>query len=251
MMRFFSSAARRRRAIKLMVVTAVLFVLVVIVPAMTLAPIAPAWAPEPVRLWAYDTRLFIGRPITTVSSLAQAVKNEPAFYVNEAGETVTFMSDGLEIVATLYGVDDGADDGAATQQPAVLLLHGSSPQGRKLGLYPLLGRELARQGYIVLAIDQRGYGQSDDPPDVSRAESFDFVGDVRRAVDYLSGLPVVDPDEIYLIGHSFGADVAVTAVSQQLPINKLVVIGPGRRFIERGGTETAPETGYFARREMR
>jgi pimeloyl-ACP methyl ester carboxylesterase len=236
----------RHRIVRAATIAAALFFIMILLPAFTLAPVAPDWAPEPLRNWAYDARLMVGRPLTTVSSLVQALKHDSALYLNEAGETITFESDGIHITGTVYNPDDDS-----RLKPAILLLHGSTPQGRKLGLYRLLGRELANQGYVTLAIDQRGFGQSDDPPDVNRPESFDYVADVQHAISYLLSLPNVDPDQIYVVGHSFGGDVAMTAVTQESRINKLVIIGPGRRFIERGGSENAPEMEYFKRREMR
>lgn len=43
----------------------------------------------------------------------------------------------------------------------------------------------------------------------------------------------------------------MTAAAEDARVRRLVVIGPGRRFVERGGTREAPEMDYFKRREMR
>lgn len=222
-----------------------LILLLVFVPAMTMAPVAPSWAPEPLKLYAYDMRLLIGRPLTSLSILMNAVQGETAVDLATAGRPVTFKSDGLTLTATLYG------DATETPKPGVLLLHGSTPHGRRLGMYRVLGQELAKAGYIVLAIDQRGYNWSDNPPTVNDAASFDFAGDVPAALTFLSTQPGVDEESLYLIGHSFGGDVAMTAVQQEERIDKLVIIGPGRRFFERGGTPDEPEFDYFKRRDMR
>ncbi|HEX6385865.1 MAG TPA: alpha/beta fold hydrolase [Anaerolineae bacterium] len=223
-----------------------LFFLFVLLPAFTLAPVAPDWAPTPLANWAFDARLAIGRPVTTISSLVQAVQSKPAVTLDRAGETVAFLSQGLSIVGTVYGAGNSTE-----ARPGVLLLHGSTPQGRKLGMYRILGQKLAERGYVVLAIDQRGFGESDDPPDVSRPESFDFVADAQNGITYLTSLAGVDSERLYVLGHSFGGDVAMTTTTQDARVGKLVVIGPGRRFIERGGRENAPEFAYFKRREMR
>ena len=223
-----------------------LFFVLVLLPAFTLAPVTPAWAPAPLVNWAFDARLALGRPMTTASSLIQALKNEPAVALQRTGERITFESQSVSIVGTLYGAGNGA-----LAKPGILLLHGSTPQGRKLGMYRILGERLAEKGYVVLAIDQRGFGESDDPPDVSQAESFDFVADVKNGIAYLASMAGVDPDRIYVIGHSFGGDVAMTAAAEAARMRRLVVIGPGRRFMERGGTSQAPELAYFRRREMR
>jgi pimeloyl-ACP methyl ester carboxylesterase len=120
-----------------------------------------------------------------------------------------------------------------------------------MGLYRILGRELADRGYIVLAIDLRGYGGSDDPPDVQQAASFAFVADVTHAVNYLTTIAEIRPDQLFVVGHSFGGDVAISAAVAEPRLQKVVAIGPGRRFNERGGTPEAPEFNYFRRREMR
>ena len=224
-----------------------ILLLLVVLPVFSLAPTPPNWAPEPVVLWGFDMRLLISRPLTNFSTLAQAVRGETAVASAPPAQQVSFQShDGLTIVGDLYGTDGEGG------KPGVLLLHGSTPQGRKLGLYRLMGGALADMGYVVLAIDLRGYGQSDDPPDVADPASFDFTADVTAGLNYLTGLPEVDPERLFLVGHSMGGDVAITAVAHQSAnVEKLALIGPGRRFLERGGTPDTPEFDYFRRREMR
>ena len=50
--------------------------------------------------------------------------------------------------------------------PAVLLLHGSSPLGRKNALIRFLAFKLHNAGWIVLSPDARGFGDSNDPPGI-------------------------------------------------------------------------------------
>jgi pimeloyl-ACP methyl ester carboxylesterase len=218
----------------------------VIFPAFVLAPTPPAWVPEPIALWGFDMRLLIGRPLTNLSSLSKAVQGEMVITLAQPAQQITIQNDGLTLVGDLYGANEGGN------KPAILLLHGSTPKGRKLGLYRLIGRSFAEMGYVVLVIDLRGYGQSDDPPVVEDVSSFDFVSDVASALAYLEGLPEVNAKSIFLVGHSAGGDVAITAVATQaVSVDKLVLIGPSRRVMERGGTLDAPEFDYFRRREMR
>ncbi|MCA9928682.1 MAG: alpha/beta fold hydrolase, partial [Anaerolineales bacterium] len=228
-------------------IAGVFFFLFGLLPAFTLAPVSPEWAPAPLRNWAYDVRLLIGRPITTLSSLQSAVAGETAVTLALHETVITYESDDLTITGTLY---DAITD-ESVRQPAILLLHGSTPQGRKLGIYRMMGRELAALGYVVLTIDQRGFGQSDNPPDIRDADSFDFVTDAQNGLSYLESLPDVNTEALFLVGHSFGGDVAVSTAVIDNRIAKLVLIGPGRRYMERGGTPDAPEYGYFKRRQMR
>jgi pimeloyl-ACP methyl ester carboxylesterase len=250
MKRFSQSATTKTLTLKRGVfgisASGILLVLLVFLPAFTLAPSPPVWVPKPIALWGFDMRLLISRPLTNFSSFVQAVRGEPAIVYIYPAQQITFQSNGLSIVGDLYGAD------GSSNKPAVLLLHGSTPQGRKLGLYRLMSSELAEIGYIVLAIDLRGYGQSDNPTEVTDAEEFNFAEDVTAALAYLESLPDVIPNRLFLVGHSFGGDVALTAVATQAAdVEKLVLIGPGRRFLERGGTPDAPEFDYFRRREMR
>jgi pimeloyl-ACP methyl ester carboxylesterase len=223
-----------------------LLLLFVFLPAFTLAPAPPAWVPEPLAFWGFDMRLLISRPLINFSSLAQAVRGETSVTYIDDGQQITIQSNGLTIVGDLYEAD------VSGSKPAVLLLHGSTPQGRKLGLYRLMSSKLAESGYIVLAIDLRGFGQSDNPSDVKDVDNFNFSADVAAALDYLKSLPEVNPERIFLVGHSFGGDVAVAAVATQaVSVEKLVLLGPGRRSLERGGEPDAPEFEYFRRRDMR
>lgn len=222
--------------------------LVVFVPAYWWAPVSPLWVPEPLRRWGYDMRLAVARPAFTAFSLYRSIRGDLTVCLPAEGGAVHFISGGLSIAATLHGIDSEPE----SKQSAVLLVHGSTPQGSRLGLYRVLTQTLAEKGYIVMSIDLRGFNQSDDPPDIADPNSFDFVEDVANAFFYLKRMPEIDPEKIFLLGHSFGADVALSTVArQEVAFKKLALIGPGRRFIERGGSPGAAEFEYFRRRDMR
>ncbi|MCB0111975.1 MAG: alpha/beta hydrolase [Caldilineaceae bacterium] len=213
-------------------------------PAAFITPTTPA--PAFLQNWAFDVRLLAGLPTKSLLSVLNGPLAAKTVYWDQGGTPVTFTSDGLAIVGTLV-----EPPGHAASYPGIVLLHGSTPVGRKMGLYRLLGHTLAERGYVVLTIDLRGYGASADPPDLQEPESFNFVADVRHAVDYLAATAAVRPDQIYLVGHSFGGDVAISAAVADPRVQKVVAIGPGRRFDERGGSPAAAEFNYFRRREMR
>ncbi len=228
-------------------ITGVLLIVlsITLLPALTLAPIAPDWTPLPLKNWAYDMRLKIGRPILTLTSLANAAKGEPTLdYITEY-KKVKFESDDLILSGSLYGTSDPGKN-----KSGVLLVHGSTPQGSNLGIYRLLGKKLAALGYIVLSVDLRGYGQSEDPKNINDATSFTFARDVYNSITYLTSVSQIDKENIYVIGHSFGADTVISAVKNDNRVNKMILIGPGRRFLERGGNTKLPEFEYFKRRDM-
>ena len=90
---------------------------------------------------------------------------------------------------------------AERRAPAVLTIHaylGSRASQSGLAI------ELARRGYVVLALDQPGHGQSDPP---AFADGFGGLDGLR----YLRGLDMVDPDRIGLHGHGMGGTAVLTA----------------------------------------
>lgn len=239
---------RRRltgRAARMPAAVLLITTLVVVVPAFVFAPVAPGWLPDPVRLWSYDMRLLIGRPLLNASSLKHALAGRPQIMRGDGGVTVVIERGGADLVGSLHGHEEGSSD------PAILLLHGSTPAGRRLALYRVLASKLSDLGYVVLTIDQRGYGASDDPVFLRDPSSFDYVGDAAHALEYLSELPGVDDSRVYLVGHSFGADVAASTAAAGHEVTRLVLIGPARNFTTRGGSPQSREFQYFVRREQR
>jgi len=141
------------------------------------------------------------------------------------GETITLDTFGLTLAGDLYRPAN--PDGSA-----VVLLHGSSPYGRKLALYPVLAKALADRGHTVLSIDQRGFGDSEDP-DRSSVDGMDATHDVVAALDFLETLPGIDPGRMHLIGHSLGGGVAMAAMVVDPRPASVTAIGPPRRTPER------------------
>ncbi len=130
--------------------------------------------------------------------------------------------DELNISADLY-LPDG--EGNA---PAILLLHGSSPWGRKAGLIRLVGFHLQKDGWIALAPDARGFGETEDPENINDPEAWSVKEDVRRCVDYLLGLERTNPHRVYVLGHSMGANHALEGALTDSRVKALILIGPSR-----------------------
>ena len=93
---------------------------------------------------------------------------------------------------------------SAGKHPAVVLVHGSGPEGRWATAY--IADYLARHGIIALTYDKRGVGASTG--DWRTASMQDLIGDARAAVDALSQRPDVDRARLGIYGHSQGAEIA-------------------------------------------
>ena len=109
---------------------------------------------------------------------------------------------GQQLAATLY-----IPTGASPQRPApaVLSIHaylGSSASQSNLAI------ELARRGYVVLALDQPGHGQSAPP---AFAKGFGGPDGLR----YVRGLNMVDPNRIGLHGHGLGGAAVLSAAEAE------------------------------------
>ena len=99
----------------------------------------------------------------------------------------------LRMHAAVCGPEDG---------PAVLLCHGF-PESWYSWRHQL--RALGEAGYRVIAPDQRGYGQTDAPPDVESYTQLHLVGDL---IGLLGSLGI---DSATVVGHDWGGPVAWNA----------------------------------------
>jgi hypothetical protein len=118
-------------------------------------------------------------------------------------EPVSFGSDGLRLAGVLHVPDGGA---APRRRPGFLVLHGfgsNMDSGGSVATATLL----AEFGYAALRFDMRGCGASEGPR--GRVICLEQVEDTRHALTFLAGRPEIDPARIGVIGHSFGAAVAV------------------------------------------
>jgi dienelactone hydrolase len=92
---------------------------------------------------------------------------------------------------------------AQARAPGVLAVHGYINTREAQDGFAI---EFARRGYVVLAMDQRGHGGSG-----GAALTEGFGG--PDGLTYLRGLPMVDPDNIGLEGHSMGGWTVLAAAS--------------------------------------
>jgi uncharacterized protein len=90
---------------------------------------------------------------------------------------------------------------------------------------PLLVRlaaDLAATGIVDLRFNFRGVGQSEGQQTDGRLEPLDIAG----AIDFLLSQPGVNPDKLCLIGHAFGAYMALTYAAHDVRVRTVVAISP-------------------------
>jgi pimeloyl-ACP methyl ester carboxylesterase len=112
---------------------------------------------------------------------------------SQAGDPVqTFLSDGIRIAF----LDEGAGD-------PVLLIHGFASSARYNWIDPGWVSLLTRNGYRVVAFDNRGHGDSEKLYDRALYSAALMAEDARRLLDHLS-IPRAD-----VMGYSMGARICV------------------------------------------
>lgn len=122
------------------------------------------------------------------------------------------------------------------QHPALILISGSGPQNRDEELFQhkpfaVVADHLAKNGYVVLRIDDRGVGKTTG--DRSKATSEDFADDVMAAIEYLKKRKEVDKKKIGLYGHSEGGLIAQLVAARSKDIDFIVLMAaPGVQVIQ-------------------
>jgi dipeptidyl aminopeptidase/acylaminoacyl peptidase len=181
--------------------------------------------------------------------LSTAVRAQPAtrpMPPDVEKRPVVIWSDGTRMAGDLY-LPKSIKDGE--RLPAVVFCNGTG--GTKAGPPERLGARFAQAGFIFLAFDYRGWGQSDgklmalekEPKPDEKGEvtikarivrwQMDFadqVLDVKNAISFLSGEPAVDPQRIGVIGTSYGGGIAtwVAGYDKRVACAAAQVPGMGR-----------------------
>lgn len=186
-------------------------------PPASSTPSPAVQSPEtvhPVSLPALMQKRYNGRDLRTVGVLAR----------NDAYTrySVRFLSGRLRI-SGIMNVPTGRGP-----FPVLILNHGyidpdiyTSGRG--------LAREqdyLAKRGYVVLHVDYRNHGQSDDDPNYELNLRLGYTEDVINAVYAVkeSSLPYLDGDRIGMLGRSMGGGVTFNALVVQPDLVRAAVV---------------------------
>lgn len=157
--------------------------------------------------------------------------NAPAGAPYRAEHVKVPATGGHQLAATLT-----MPQGATGRVPAVVTISGSGGQDRDEyiplvpGFRPFrqVADTLGRRGIAVLRFDDRGIGESGGS--FVGSTSADFAEDVRSLVRWLRARPDIDPDRIFLLGHSEGGLIAPMVAAGDARLAGIVLMaGPAQK----------------------
>lgn len=132
----------------------------------------------------------------------------------------TFNSNGVNIAYI-----DVASEGGAGEP--ILLIHGFASNHMINWVNTLWVKTLSRAGYRVIALDNRGHGQSEKLYRPEDYDSYEMAADARRLLDHL------DIEQADVMGYSMGARItAHFAVSAPERMRSVILGGLGIHLIE-------------------
>lgn len=131
-------------------------------------------------------------------------------------------------VNTLAGTLTLPKNGKKTA-PAIVIISGSGGQDRDgsrlFNLYKHIAESLSKTGVGVLRVDDRGIGKSTiDMKKAAETSYQDLISDSRAAFDYLMTRGEIEKTKIGFLGHSEGAETALTIASEDKRVAAIVLM---------------------------
>jgi alpha/beta superfamily hydrolase len=120
---------------------------------------------------------------------------------------ITLQVDGINIEGRLYLPGRGERESC----PAVCICHGipsGIPRDSNDISYPALAERICNGGFAVFIFNFRGTGESGGNIDMTG-----WTRDLKTVIDYLTALPVIDKNNLTLLGFSAGAAVSICVAS--------------------------------------
>ena len=124
---------------------------------------------------------------------------------------------------------------ASSPFPGVIIITGSGPQDRDgtglADIYRVIAERLSSNGVAVLRVDDRGTGKSSTP---AKATSYrDLINDSKAAFEFLSNRHEIDRKRIALVGHSEGAETALTIATEDERVAAIILLAGTSRSVDR------------------
>ena len=136
------------------------------------------------------------------------------------GENKVFFDSGGKKLAGLLYLPPDYQEGQ--KHPGIVVTRpASGVKEQTAGLY---AQKFAEKGFVTLAFDPKGYGNSEGRPQVE--DPFSIISDTKNAVTYVESLSVVDAYNIFNAGICMGAGYATYAASEDDRIKGTAAISP-------------------------
>jgi dienelactone hydrolase len=155
-------------------------------------------------------------------------------------------ADGVKLAGSFYPA-------AAANSPGLLLLH--QWQSDRHSYDDFAKRMQVSEGFNVLSIDGRGFGESTKTEDgkvVSAGRSDSDVkamlGDVGAAFDFLAKQSSVDPAKIGIVGASYGSSLALIYAADNPKVAAVALLSPGLNYF--GNMQTEPAIKKYGDRPL-
>ena len=133
--------------------------------------------------------------------------------------TVEYLSQGSKIVAHLYVPNDYKE---GEKYPAIIITPpNTGVKEQTAGIY---AEKLSEEGFITLAFDPRGFGESGGHPllfDLERQ-----IQDAEASVDFIESLELVDAEHIFNMGICVGTGISVAETVQDSRIKAQAMVSP-------------------------
>jgi dienelactone hydrolase len=182
---------------------------------------------------AADGRIagFLVQPAQSAAAApSPAVAADAAF-----GESEVLVGEGERALPGTLAMPKGD---AGKPVPAVVLVHGSGPQDRDETIganKPFLdiARGLAAQGIAVLRYEKRTRARPQDFAGGNFSVDDETTNDAVLAVDLLRRTPGIDPERVFVLGHSQGGMLAprIAAVSSHVA-GLVLLAAPSRPLLD-------------------
>lgn len=137
------------------------------------------------------------------------------------------------------------DSSFSGKRPAVLVIHDWTSS---MSNYPSRVMGLVDQGYLVLLFDMRGHGETGG--ELEALSVSDHLNDALAAYDYLLTLENVDPNNISVLGSSYGGYLA-TLLTAERKVNHLVLSVPANYpddIFDKPGMQTSQYVDEYRKR---
>lgn len=142
-------------------------------------------------------------------------------------EDVSFQNGAVKLAGTLT-----LPKNVKSPFPAAIIITGSGRQDRDgsalNNLYKQIAEGLSRAGIGVLRVDDRGNGKSVMLAGTETSYR-DLIADSRAAFDYLTTRQEVDRNKIIYVGHSEGAETALTLAAEDKRVAAIVILAGSSR----------------------